>query len=460
MALKNENSKDIKKQNEIIEQDIINEFVIYEILTFDRVADLIKHNYPETPTGRIQFIIDDLSNREIIRTINADPLTFKINQAARWRVLTHQKSEKNKVLRQRKSSKINGINRFHVVFTFLFILWFISYYFLFRSEPIQNIQLKSGKSLQVYPFCTNYAEILNVDELEKEDYTENLIGYRVDSNSTFKWNKFIEFLAKNKYSIHRLGKTEDGDYYYRLKVSILYKDVFVGEVYVFENGTCQMDYTSDSFDWDFNTKNSELHIILENGKAGQRSLEKMGFDWLPDSPLINLQETKAYDSRKQRSDGVLYFNNWPSFKIIKDTLGNIICIDPRWNIGWLRAVSNNRFISILDKKGKISSQDFKAVSNEVPFFYSKNLPYYIKPIYSHSDFDPLEVKNYHKTHFGSVLQDKIYFVEPPFVKVIQQVFNTKKHLLTTPHYFIFSTAALLVYWILAFLIRWIIKGFV
>lgn len=460
MVVKKENSGDIRKQNEIIVQDILNEFISNETLTFNQVADLIKHNYPETSTVRIEFIIDDLINRKIIQTVYEDSLTFKIHQAVPGSDLTHQKSEKNKVISQRKSSKIIGVNRIHVVFSFLFIFWIISYYFLFRSEPIQNVQLKSGKSLHVYPFCTNFAEILNVDELEKEDYIENLIGYRVDSNSTFKWNQFVQFLAKNKYSIHRLGKTEDGNYYYRLRSSFFYKDVFVGEVYVFENGTCQMDNTSDSFDWDFDTKYSELNIIPGRGKAGRRSLERIGFRWLPDSPLINLQKTKAYDARKQMSDAVLYFNDWPSFKIIKDTQGNIICIDPRWNIGWQRALSNNRFISILDNEGNISSQDFKAVSNEVPFFYKKKLPYYIKPIYSHTDFDPLEVKNYHKTHFGSILQDKIYFVEPPFVKVIQHVFNTKKHLLTTPHYFIFSTAALLMYWIFALLVRWIIKGFI
>jgi hypothetical protein len=307
------------------------------------------------------------------------------------------------------TKKINsrkGFLRIHILLSLVLLPVFsIIYYATFKTEVSQNIHLKNGAKLKVYPYIQSNANV-DSDEALYNPVNSKFYpsGYDFRLDSTSKWNQLITFLSLNKFPGPSISETHKGINQY----TIYTKKYDLPEIILSKNDK----------QWKFNSMTGILKY--------------------DDYFSINLKNDKLIDKSN-------YIETWPKRPLFSDTNGLTYTIykHESYNFYGLKLLVFNDSLK----------QTIPHLNNQAPFFYN-DFPY---------DFDPRRFDEFYEGYIFYKLFHLNYFIEPPFLDKIQFIFSTKKHFLTTTHYFGFVFVIIILYWFVYFILlhtlKWIKNGF-
>lgn len=326
------------------------------------------------------------------------------------------------------NSKLNlkkGMLRIHHLILFgLMPLFTISYYFLFRIEPpIQEIKLKNGDILKVRPYIATNAEVINPEILNFKNSCEKLYGYQYNLDSCAKWNKLIIYLSKNNFSKNRLIEdTEFGKY---LRIPIEDNNKLVKQICFYKNdGHLEFEYDGEYIavvDWEFDSKNGLIKTKNNLFKIKEKNYN------LTSEPFL-----------------------WSKEKLIYAPKNNFL------KVKYIAFRSKYEFHAILKINTSKSEELIKKSKTNIPFFYSNQIPTNFLN-YKKSRFE--WIKYFNRFYWNIDNSGKVYFIEPPFLEIIQFCSNSNKKYLTTPFYVLYSTFLIFLYLGIVHLVIWIISGF-
>jgi hypothetical protein len=336
------------------------------------------------------------------------------------------------------NSKINlkkGLLRMHNLMLFGLIPFFlVSYYFINRFEPWQGIKLKNGDILKVRPYVASNAEVLNPEILNTKNSEEKLFGYQFNDSSA-KWNGLIRFFSKNNFPQNLLLYVDEfGDC---LEIPIQEnKNPIKFKIYLLKDGSlyisghnCSEEVSKD--DWKFDTLNGVIKTKQHYFKIEKRSI-------------------------RYTIGGSHNVVEWSKEKLIFRHKTDSI------NVKYIGVDSDQKSYAILKINGDHSEDFLDQWKNNIPFFYSQEIP---SNFFKFRDvrfewskyFNWLYWKIDDLGYYNS--DNKIYFIEPPFLGMIQNCFQTEKKYFTTPFFMIYGIILVIVYIGIVRLIKWIFLGF-
>jgi hypothetical protein len=307
-------------------------------------------------------------------------------------------------------------------------LFTIRHYFLFRVEPIQEIKLKNGEILKVRPYVATNAEVINPEILNAKNSKEKLFGYQFNDSSA-KWNGLIRYFSKNDYSQNLLFSLRElGDF---LSIPIEeHKNL----------GKIDIDLSTDG----------SLYI------SGQKYTDEISKDdWEFDS-LNSVIKTKQYYFQIANHSYLCRIYHWVLWSkeklIFKHKTDSIF-------VKYIGVDSYQKSYAILKINSDYSEDFLNQRENSIPFFYSHEIP---SNFFNFRDprFEWSKYFNWLYWKMGnSESSIKAYFIEAPFLGIIQFCFNTNKKYLTTPFFIVYSLVLVLFYLGIVSFIKWVISGF-
>jgi hypothetical protein len=218
---------------------------------------------------------------------------------------------------------------------------------------------------------------------------------------------------------------EGAEFGKHLRIPIEENDKLVTEILFFKND-CDLLFEYEGeyiyvFDWKFDSKNGLISTKNNLFKIKEKKYN------LTSEPFLWRKEKLIYAPK----------NNFFTVK----------CIAFR---------SKYKLHSILKINASKSVELIKKSQTNTPFFYSNQIPTNILN-YKNSRFE--WTKYYNRFYWNIDNSGKVYFIEPPFLEIIQFYSNSNKKYLTTPFYVLYSIFLIFLYLGIVYLIIWIISGF-
>lgn len=331
------------------------------------------------------------------------------------------------------NSKLNlkkGFLRMHNLMLFGLIPFFlVSYYYIYRFEPVQEIKLKNGDILKVKPFVASNAEVINPQILNSTNSKELFKGLQNNSDSIFKWNNLIRWFSENNPNYNILY---DQDTLIFLDIPIeCHKKHGNIDLYVMPEGDLIVSglYDLSKEEWEFNYLTGEIVSKLDTFII-QKKYSKISIGAA--LPIFPPKEKIIVTNKNERLQ-VEYF-----------------------------ADHNGNKSAVLNLKPFRSMQSIGNWENEIPFFYNKIIP----SKFFNFEKNRFEWSKYFNWFYWKIddlgyynTDNEIYFIEPPFLGILQNGFQTEKKYFTTPFFVIYGVFLIIVYLGIVRLLRWIISGF-